>query len=224
MSTSQNSEVVSQTWCFSLLLVFISAGQQKLQWTFKSQASCTSCRDFLAMSVSIALCCIPRLSQALKLCDISRFTGIFCISTSVVLCTNCKLKMCTQTIKEHHNSTTSLVVVTIQGTEDFCRTNGKNCISLSTYLVIKVQSHISAVFGALCLFHLPLCYWQPKGFVSRSLAPSRLHSPFSLSTRMTTTHSLRPMRMSLLMERIRRRDSSLRRIMPSMLLYSRRLT
>lgn len=51
-----------------------------------------------------------------------------------------------------------------------------------------------------------------------------LYLPFSLSTRMTTTHSLRPMRMSLLMERIRRRDSSLRRIMPSMLLYSKRLT
>lgn len=48
--------------------------------------------------------------------------------------------------------------------------------------------------------------------------------PFSLSTLITTTHSFLPIRMSLFIERIRLLDNSLRRIMPSMLLYSSKLT
>ena len=44
--------------------------------------------------------------------------------------------------------------------------------------------------------------------------------PFSLSTRRTTTTSFLPTRMSFWMERIRRRDSSDSRIIPSMLSYS----
>mmetsp|Transcript_5218 Transcript_5218/g.13051 ORF Transcript_5218/g.13051 Transcript_5218/m.13051 type:complete len:260 (-) Transcript_5218:312-1091(-) len=45
--------------------------------------------------------------------------------------------------------------------------------------------------------------------------------PLSLSTLRTMTTSFRPTRMSLLMERMRRLLSSLRRMSPSMLLYSR---
>lgn len=48
--------------------------------------------------------------------------------------------------------------------------------------------------------------------------------PFSLSTRSTTTTSLRPTLMSFWILRIRLRDSSESRIMPSMLSYSRSLT
>lgn len=52
----------------------------------------------------------------------------------------------------------------------------------------------------------------------------RRHTPFSLSTRNTTTTSLRPTRMSFCIDRIRRRESSESRIMPSMLSYSSNLT
>mmetsp|Transcript_19202 Transcript_19202/g.67780 ORF Transcript_19202/g.67780 Transcript_19202/m.67780 type:complete len:297 (-) Transcript_19202:145-1035(-) len=48
--------------------------------------------------------------------------------------------------------------------------------------------------------------------------------PFSLSTRITITTSFFPTRTSLLMERMRRRDSSDSMIMPSMLLYSSSVT
>ena len=55
-------------------------------------------------------------------------------------------------------------------------------------------------------------------------ACSSARSPLVSSTLMTTTHSFLPIRTSLLMERMRRRDSSLSMIMPSMLLYSSKLT
>ena len=48
--------------------------------------------------------------------------------------------------------------------------------------------------------------------------------PLSLSTRITTTHSFLPTLISLLIERIRLLDNSLRRIIPSMLLYSNKFT
>lgn len=50
------------------------------------------------------------------------------------------------------------------------------------------------------------------------------NKPLSLSTRITTTHSCLPTLISLLMERIRLLDNSLRRIIPSMLLYSNKFT
>ena len=50
------------------------------------------------------------------------------------------------------------------------------------------------------------------------------YKPLSLSTRITTTHSFLPTLISLLIERIRLLDNSLRRIIPSMLLYSNKFT
>lgn len=47
-----------------------------------------------------------------------------------------------------------------------------------------------------------------------------MYTPFSLSTRRTTTTSFRPTRMSFWIDRIRRLESSESRIMPSMLSYS----
>ena len=48
--------------------------------------------------------------------------------------------------------------------------------------------------------------------------------PLVSSTLITTTHSFLPILTSLLIERIRRLDSSLNIIMPSILLYSKRVT
>jgi hypothetical protein len=50
------------------------------------------------------------------------------------------------------------------------------------------------------------------------------YAPLSLSTRSTITTSCLPMRSSLLMERMRRRDSSVIKIIPSTSLYSSSLT
>ena len=47
-----------------------------------------------------------------------------------------------------------------------------------------------------------------------------MYAPFSLSTLRTTTTSFRPTRMSFWIDRIRLRESSDRRIMPSVLSYS----
>jgi hypothetical protein len=54
----------------------------------------------------------------------------------------------------------------------------------------------------------------------RNASPPKCDSPLSLSTRMTTATSLRPTRMILLTDRIRLRDNSESKIIPSILSYS----
>uniref|UniRef100_A0A6B0UXT4 Putative secreted protein n=1 Tax=Ixodes ricinus TaxID=34613 RepID=A0A6B0UXT4_IXORI len=85
---------------------------------------------------------------------------------------------------------------------------------------------VSATCRRMLLTAFPLANFSSH-FVMSSGDTRRLDRsmyPLSLSTLMTTTHSFLPTRMSLLMDRIRRLDSSESRIMPSMSLYSSRRT